>query len=114
MSVVVAGHVVRCTVDAVLDTARVPGMRKVTIVDWKTGTQPRRGQLASREMQLALYRLAYSKVSGVPLEDIGAFFVYLDEKGSVGELEAGELSEESILALVEAGMSCLSAPVRGG
>ncbi|MFT0846654.1 ATP-dependent DNA helicase [Actinomycetaceae bacterium L2_0104] len=96
MEIVVGGRIVRCTIDAVLDTSRVPGMHPVTIVDWKSGRRPLPHQLESRELQLALYRLAWSRSRRVPLEDIGACFVYLREAESRQVLEAGNLSEEEI------------------
>ena len=100
MEIVVAGRIVRCTIDAVLDTSRVPGMRPVTIVDWKSGRRPQPHQLASRELQLALYRLAWSRSRRVRLEDIGACFVYLREPESRRVLEAGNLTEDEISAKI--------------
>ena len=104
MSVMIGGTVVRCTIDAVLDTSHVPGMKRHTIVDWKTGSVPRTGQLASRELQLALYRLAYAKAYGIALEDIGACFVYLDAKDKIAEIPAGERTEGEIEAMIAAGI----------
>lgn len=100
MEIVVAGRIVRCTIDAVLDTSRVPGMRPVTIVDWKSGRRPLPRQVESRELQLALYRLAWSRSRRVRLEDIGACFVYLREQESRQVLEAGNLTEEEISAKI--------------
>lgn len=107
LSVVVGGRVVRCTVDAVLSTEHVPDLKKYTIVDWKTGSVPRAQQLASREIQLALYRLAYSVTSGVPLEDIGACFVHLNDTGQIVEVFAGEGSKEDIEHMIARGIDAL-------
>lgn len=96
MEIVVGGRIVRCTIDAVLDTSRVHGMKPVTIVDWKSGRRPLSKQITSRELQLALYRLAWAKSRRVPLDDVGACFVYLREPESRQILEAGNLTEEEI------------------
>ncbi|WP_055604819.1 PD-(D/E)XK nuclease family protein, partial [Streptomyces prasinus] len=42
------------------------------IVDWKTG----RGRTAD-PLQLAVYRLAWAEQQGVPLESVGAAFLYV-------------------------------------
>lgn len=96
IGVVVGGHVVHCALDAVFDTSRVPGRAPVTIVDWKSGRRPYGETKAARELQLALYRLAWSRAHGVPLADIDASFVYL-RGNRAEELRAGKLSEEEIL-----------------
>lgn len=105
LEIVVAGHIVRCTIDAVLDTSAMPGRKPVTIIDWKTGTRPRAKDVPSRELQLALYRLAWSRAHKLPLSQIGACFVYLNEPESRRELEAGELSEEEITKRIAQALS---------
>ena len=71
----VAGTVVRCRIDAVF--AGTDGAL-VHIVDWKTGA-PASGVKAreAREMQLALYRLGWSRLHGVPLNQIAASFHFV-------------------------------------
>ncbi|MGJ9483013.1 UvrD-helicase domain-containing protein [Actinotignum sp. GS-2025f] len=96
LGVVIGGHVVHCALDAVFDTSQVPGRAPVTIVDWKSGRRPYGETKAARELQLALYRLAWSRAHGVPLADIDASFVYL-RGNRAEELRAGKLSEEEIL-----------------
>lgn len=92
-----AGYPVRCVIDAVLDTSSIPGCLPVTIVDWKTGRHPSDELVKSRELQLGLYRLAWSRAHNVPLSDIDACFYYLGEENSnARELHAGELSEGEI------------------
>jgi DNA helicase-2/ATP-dependent DNA helicase PcrA len=50
----------------------------VTVVDWKSGTPPRdAAERAAREVQLAVYRLAWATWQGVPLEDVDAAFYYV-------------------------------------
>ncbi|MBE6483830.1 MAG: ATP-dependent helicase [Actinomycetaceae bacterium] len=99
LEVVVAGRVIRCTIDAVFETAGIPGRAKVTVVDWKSGRRPGPEQLAARELQLALYRLAWSRAHALPLEDVGACFVYLGSGGHT--FEAGMMSEEEIAKRIE-------------
>ncbi|MGJ9493892.1 UvrD-helicase domain-containing protein [Actinotignum sp. GS-2025a] len=96
LGVVIGGHVVHCALDAVFDTSQVPGRAPVTIVDWKSGRRPYGETKAARELQLALYRLAWSRAHGIPLADIDASFVYL-RGNRAEELRAGKLSEEEIL-----------------
>lgn len=72
LETVVAGLPVRGRIDAVFP--RKGG--GVTIVDWKTGAPPAPEVLAERAIQLAVYRLAYSRWSGLPPEDIDAAFYY--------------------------------------
>ena len=71
----VAGTLVRCRIDAVF--AGTDGAL-VHIVDWKTGA-PASGAKAreAREMQLALYRLGWSRLHGVPLNQIAASFHFV-------------------------------------
>src|SRR5699024_6059125 len=93
----VAGTVVRCRIDAVFDDDR-----GVHVVDWKTGAPPRdAAALAERELQLALYRLAWSRHTGRPLEDVGAAFYYVaaDRTLEAGRLTAREIEERVAAAL---------------
>lgn len=77
-----AGRLIICKIDAVYparlsqpDGSEVDG---VEIVDWKTGRAPRGDDdRAAKELQLALYRLAYSRYSGRPLSEIGAAFYFV-------------------------------------
>ncbi len=75
LETLVAGRVIRCRIDAVF-----AGGDRIEVVDWKTGRPPStRAELDVRQMQLALYRLAWSRASGVPLTAIsGAFFHVAD------------------------------------
>jgi DNA helicase-2/ATP-dependent DNA helicase PcrA len=75
----VSGSVLRSRIDAVFadpDRPDVPGA--VVVVDWKTGAPPSDPvQVAARELQLAVYRLAWSRWKGTPLEDVSAAFCYV-------------------------------------
>ena len=69
------GHVI-CKLDAVY--RRADRGDRIEIVDWKTGRPP--SSAAEREermLQLALYRLAYHKRHGVPLEEIDVALYYV-------------------------------------
>lgn len=98
MEIVIDGKIIRCTIDAVLDTSSTPDRKNITIVDWKTGRRPDEKQLASRELQLALYRLAWARTHNIPIEEIDASFIYLKEKPEKMEVKVGKLSEKDILS----------------
>ncbi|MFC3501200.1 ATP-dependent helicase [Micromonospora krabiensis] len=70
---VIAGVVVRGRMDAVF--AR-PGGR-FDVVDWKTGAQPTGAAAEVAAVQLAVYRLAWAELSGVPVDRVGAAFHYV-------------------------------------
>lgn len=78
------GHVFVCKLDAVyaVEPESELGARGIRhqVVDWKTGAAPRDArELELRQTQLALYRLAYSRWSGVPVEQIDAVFYYVED-----------------------------------
>ncbi|MFG1950172.1 ATP-dependent helicase [Micromonospora sp. NPDC048830] len=70
---VLAGVVVRGRMDAVF--AR-PGGR-FDVVDWKTGRQPAGAAAEAAAVQLAVYRLAWAELAGVPVDQVGAAFHYV-------------------------------------
>ncbi|SBT47202.1 ATP-dependent helicase [Micromonospora auratinigra] len=70
---VLAGVVVRGRMDAVF--AR-PGGR-YDVVDWKTGRRPAGREADAAAVQLAVYRLAWAELAGVPVERVGAAFHYV-------------------------------------
>ncbi|MBP6087178.1 MAG: ATP-dependent helicase [Rhodoluna sp.] len=68
-----------CKLDAVFET-----VNGVEIVDWKTGKKPKDSEDESlRSLQLALYRLAYSRFSGLPIEKIEASFYFVADDSEV-------------------------------
>jgi DNA helicase-2/ATP-dependent DNA helicase PcrA len=76
VDIVVAGTVIRARIDAVFPDPENPG--GVVVVDWKTGREPSdMKEASSRELQLALYRIAWAQLTGTPLEQIGAAFFYV-------------------------------------
>ncbi|MFG6401802.1 ATP-dependent DNA helicase [Microbacterium sp. P04] len=69
-------HVMICKLDAVYRRADRGG--RLEIVDWKTGRAPTSArEREERMLQLALYRLAYHKKHGVPLEEIDVALYYV-------------------------------------
>ncbi|MCE0534907.1 ATP-dependent helicase [Kineosporia rhizophila] len=68
----VAGVALRGRIDAVF--RRPDGMWDV--VDWKTGRPPTREQMPALSVQLAVYRLAWSRLQGIPVEQVSAAFFY--------------------------------------
>ncbi|MGB3732415.1 ATP-dependent helicase [Microbacterium sp.] len=70
------GRIVICKLDAVYRRDDHGG--RIEIVDWKTGRAPRTPQeREERMLQLALYRVAYHRRFGVPLEQIDVALFYV-------------------------------------
>ena len=67
-ALVLAGQVVRGRIDAVYDE----GDGRFLVVDWKTNLRQ-----TADPLQLALYRLAWAELHGVPLEQVRAGFYYV-------------------------------------
>ncbi|GAA5150859.1 ATP-dependent DNA helicase [Microbacterium pseudoresistens] len=82
-----AGRIVICKLDAVYRRADRDG--RIEIVDWKTGRPPATAaEREERMLQLALYRLAYHRRHGVPMDEIDVALYYVaddlvirDERG---------------------------------
>ncbi|MFG1890025.1 ATP-dependent helicase [Micromonospora sp. NPDC049051] len=91
---VIAGVVVRGRVDAVF--AR-PGGR-FDVVDWKTGRQPAGPAADVAAVQLAVYRLAWAELAGVPVRRVGAAFHYV--RDGVTVRPADLLDAEGLTALI--------------
>jgi DNA helicase II / ATP-dependent DNA helicase PcrA len=101
----VAGYVLRSRIDAVFPA--LPGelasdLEGVVVVDWKTGAPPRDDESrAAREIQLAVYRLAWSRWSGLPLDRVGAAFHYVAANETVRPRALlGEAEIEALLRRV--------------
>ncbi|WP_418277682.1 UvrD-helicase domain-containing protein [Isoptericola jiangsuensis] len=95
---------VRSRMDAVFVDPDAPAPQDgepaaVVVVDWKTGSEPRDpADRAQREVQLAVYRLAWSRWTGLPVEKVSAAFVYVAQGTTVRPSEL--LDEEGLEALV--------------
>ncbi len=93
----IGGVTLRSRIDAVFPPG--DGLAKVTVVDWKTGAPPTDpAEREAREVQLATYRLAWSRWTGVPVDEVDAVFFY----ASTGATVAPErlLDEQEIVALL--------------
>ena len=53
------------------------------LVDWKTGRVPSAAELPKKALQLAVYRLGWSRLHGVPLDQIDAAFYYVADGRTV-------------------------------
>jgi DNA helicase-2/ATP-dependent DNA helicase PcrA len=78
-------NIVICKIDAIYKHVSAEGENtkvRYDIVDWKTGKSPSGAKdLEVRQLQLALYRLAFAKFTDVPLEDVDvAFYFVADDR----------------------------------
>ena len=85
--------VVRSRIDAVFPDPDGP-LGSVVVVDWKTGPPPRdTAVLRTRELQLAVYRLAWSRWRGVPIDRVQAAFVYVATGETVRPAHLGSAAD---------------------
>ncbi|PRY51801.1 DNA helicase-2/ATP-dependent DNA helicase PcrA [Geodermatophilus tzadiensis] len=68
------------------------------VVDWKTGPPPSGAELAAAAVQLAAYRLGWSRLAGVPVERVSAGFHHVAAGVTVRPVDL--LDEAGLLALV--------------
>jgi len=68
------------------------------VVDWKTGKVKDGDDLANAAIQLAMYRLAYSKLKNVPIEKISAAFHYVADNQTVRPADI--LDEQALITLI--------------
>ena len=70
------GRIVICKIDAVYDLPH----GRFEIVDWKTGKAPKDARdLEEKQLQLALYRLAYATWRGIDPDLVDAVFCYVSD-----------------------------------
>jgi DNA helicase-2/ATP-dependent DNA helicase PcrA len=87
--------VVRGRIDAVFRDAD----GRWQLIDWKTGRRPAGRQLATRAVQLAVYRLAWARLKDVPLDEVSAAFYYVADDSVVRPHDLGSAEElEQIVA----------------
>ncbi|HLS04098.1 MAG TPA: 3'-5' exonuclease, partial [Actinomycetales bacterium] len=93
----IADTTIRCRIDAVFEEPD----GTVLIVDWKTGQPPAIGSDAHRQrsLQLAVYRLAWSRLHDVDIDDIRAIFVHVSPRG-ITEVESLDLSDQEIAEML--------------
>ncbi|WP_432491633.1 ATP-dependent helicase [Kineococcus gypseus] len=94
----VAGLAVRGRIDAVFRSTGADGRELWDVVDWKTGRPPTGDAARARDVQLAVYRLAWSRWRGVPLEDVSAAFFHASTGETVRPVDL--LREEDLERLV--------------
>jgi len=96
----IGGITVRSRIDAIFPPGE--GLDKVTVVDWKSGRPPRDAQeRAAREIQLAVYRLAWAHWKGLDLVDVDAAFYYVGADVTVRPEHL--LDSEQIASLITRG-----------
>ena len=100
IQVTIAENTFICKIDAVFD---VPASdtelvgKTIEIVDWKTGLSPKTpDEVAERALQLALYRMAYSKRHAIPEDQISVCLYYVAENVT---LRPEVLSTDELIAL---------------
>lgn len=105
-----------CKLDAVYRREDRGG--RIEIVDWKTGASPRSASdRNNRMLQLALYRLAYHKRTGVPLDQIDVVLYYVAEDLTIRSdrvYSEAELAHLWNAARAARAGSSASAPSSGG
>ncbi|UOY01297.1 ATP-dependent helicase [Blastococcus sp. PRF04-17] len=68
------------------------------VIDWKTGPPPTGGDLSAAAVQLAAYRIGWSRLTGVPVEGVSAGFHHVAAKETVRPVDL--IDEAGLLALV--------------
>ena len=68
------------------------------VIDWKTGPPPSGAELSAAAVQLAAYRLGWSRLAGVPVEQVSAGFHHVAAGVTVRPVDL--LDEAGLLALV--------------
>jgi DNA helicase-2/ATP-dependent DNA helicase PcrA len=97
--------VVRGRIDAVFRDAD----GRWDLVDWKTGRRPAAGQLKVKAVQLAVYRLAWARLKGVPLDNVRAAFYYVGENQVVRPHDLGTAEQlEDIVTAALGGTTALA------
>ncbi|HEX4058299.1 MAG TPA: ATP-dependent DNA helicase [Galbitalea sp.] len=77
---VLDSQIIICKIDAVYEIADQSGGARYEIVDWKTGKVPKDSRdLEEKQLQLALYSLAYAKWKGIDPGLIDAVFYYVSD-----------------------------------
>jgi len=94
---VINGIVLRGRIDAIYKDGDI-----YEVVDWKTGRIKEGEDLEIASIQLAMYRLAYSKQHGIPIENVRAAFHYVaDNKTIYRDQLSGEEEIAALIASIE-------------
>ena len=102
---VLGGVLIRGRMDAIYrfqnaEKDQLPGNEfRYEVVDWKTGKVKDGDDLANATIQLAAYRIAFSRLTGVPINLISAAFHYVAENQTLRPADL--MDEAELIALVE-------------
>lgn len=89
---------VRGRIDAVFKDTDDQGNTVWTLVDWKTGRVPTGRDLQAKSLQLAVYRLGWSRLHGIPLDSVEAAFYYVGQGKTIRpERLADEAALEALI-----------------
>jgi DNA helicase-2/ATP-dependent DNA helicase PcrA len=81
-----------------IDAVFADGAGGYEVIDWKTGPPPTGAELAAVGVQLAAYRLGWSRLTGVPVERVSAGFHHVAANRTLRPVDL--LDEAGLLALV--------------
>jgi DNA helicase II / ATP-dependent DNA helicase PcrA len=81
-----------------IDAVFADGDGRYEVIDWKTGPPPTGAELAAVGVQLAAYRLGWSRLTGVPVERVSAGFHHVAANLTLRPVDL--LDEAGLLALV--------------
>jgi DNA helicase-2/ATP-dependent DNA helicase PcrA len=81
-----------------IDAVFADGAGGFEVIDWKTGPPPSGAELSAAGVQLAAYRLGWSRLTGVPVEQVSAGFHHVAANVTVRPVDL--LDEAGLLALV--------------
>ncbi|HEX2807509.1 MAG TPA: ATP-dependent DNA helicase [Kineosporiaceae bacterium] len=91
--------VVRGRIDAVFPVIDADGMPGWDVVDWKTGPAPSGPERArAAAVQLAVYRLAWARLNGVGVDQVGAAFFHASSGTTVRPVDL--LDADGLVALI--------------
>jgi DNA helicase-2/ATP-dependent DNA helicase PcrA len=90
---VIEGLVLRGRIDAVYQNGE-----RYQVVDWKTGKVKEGEDLEIASLQLAMYRIAYSTLHNIPIEQVSAAFHYVGDQKTIYREDLS--TAEEIAALI--------------
>jgi DNA helicase II / ATP-dependent DNA helicase PcrA len=82
-----------------IDAVFADGEGSFEVIDWKTGPPPSGAELTAAAVQLAAYRLGWSRLSGVPVERVSAGFHHVAANVTLRPVDL--LDEAGLLTLVD-------------
>jgi DNA helicase-2/ATP-dependent DNA helicase PcrA len=81
-----------------IDAVYADGEGGFEVIDWKTGPPPSGPELTAAAVQLAAYRIGWSRLTGVPVERVSAGFHHVAARVTLRPVDL--LDERGLLALV--------------